>query len=51
MMLSAINTVDVFVYVVTPVTVKLPVIETSPVTTPPVFAFNALFALVNAELA
>ena len=49
--LSAINTMVVFVYVVVPVTVKLPVIETSPVTVPPALALNELFALVNAELA
>ena len=34
-----------------PVTVKLPVIEMSPVIEPPVFALRELFALVKAALA
>jgi hypothetical protein len=41
----------VFTYVVLPVTVKLPVMRTSPVTIPPLFASNELLARTNAALA
>ena len=48
--LSAINTVTVFVYVVVPVTVKLPVILVSPVIVPP-DELNFVLAAANAPLA